>query len=75
MSEILNEDQIRERYPSEWVIVGDLETDEQLHVKAGVVRFHSPDPDEVDRVLLDVPDKRVAVIYTGTGPEHIALNL
>lgn len=74
MGEVLNEAQIWERYPNEWVLVGDVKTDEWLKIAAGVVLFHSLDRDEVHRRMLENTPPSFAVLYTGPGPEHCWIN-
>lgn len=75
MSELLTLDEIRARFPSEWVVIGDPRVDDSLEVVSGAVLFHSQDRDEVDRKLLELRPTRFALRYLGTMPEHMALIL
>ena len=66
MAEVLTIDEINERFPDEWVLIGDPETDESLEVRRGKVLCHSKERDEVDQAAIDLaPPKRIAVLYTG----------
>jgi hypothetical protein len=67
--------QIAAQFPSEWVLVGDPETDESLAVLGGQVLWHSKDRDEVYREIGKFRPKRFAMLYTGTMPEGTAIVL
>lgn len=76
--EVLTAAEIEERFPDEWVLVGDLQTDENLEVTAGKVLWHSKDRDAVDRKAIELHPKRFTVFYTGRLPDEntaIAINL
>ncbi len=60
MENVLPLTEIEARYLSEWVLIGDPLTDESQHLTAGVVLFHSPERDEVDRKLLELRPTRFA---------------
>jgi hypothetical protein len=75
MSEVLTLDEIKTRFPSEWVLIGDPRTDESLEVLSGEVLFHSLNRDEVDRKLLELRPPRFALRYLGTLPDNMALVL
>jgi len=75
MSELLTFDEIKARFPSEWVLIGDPQTDDSLEVLAGELLFHSLDRDEVDRRLLELRPSRFALRYLGTMPDNMALIL
>jgi hypothetical protein len=47
MDNVLTVEEIRERFRSEWVLLGDPQTAETLAVQAGTVLCHSKDRDEV----------------------------
>ena len=53
MTEVLTIGEIEARFPSEWVLIGDPETDERQRLLSGAVLFHSPGRDEVDRKPLE----------------------
>jgi hypothetical protein len=75
MDEVLTFDQIKARYAPDWVLIGELETDENLEVLSGKVLFHSPDADEVYRRVKELMPGRFAVQFLGPLPEHMALIL
>ncbi|MGO8899498.1 MAG: hypothetical protein ACLQU5_14300 [Isosphaeraceae bacterium] len=75
MSEVLTLHEIKARYPSEWVLIGEPQTDDSLEVLVGEVLFHSHDRDEVDRKLLELRPSRFALRYLGTLPENMAIVL
>lgn len=68
MAETLTYPEIEQRYPSEWVLIDQPQTDEFNRVIAGTVVFHSKDRDEVYRYLLALRPKYFAVRYTGPIP-------
>jgi hypothetical protein len=72
---MLTIDEIETRYPSEWVLIGDPQTDEYHRLLAGTVLFHSPDRDDVDRKLLELRPPRFAFRYLGSMSEDVALIL
>jgi hypothetical protein len=75
MSETLTLEEIKTRYPSEWVLIGEPQTDDSLEVVAGEVLSHSLDRDEVDRKLLELRPTRFALRYLGTMPDNMAIVL
>ena len=52
-------------FDSEWILVGDPETNEALEVLKGTVLCHSKDRDEVYRAAVKLGLKHIAVFYTG----------
>ena len=75
MPEKFTEAELVQRFPSEWIIIGDPELDEAMNLRGGTVIFHSSDRDEVDRKSLELRLRRFAVICTVPPPEHILINL
>jgi hypothetical protein len=75
MSEVLTIAEIESRFPSEWVLVEDPQTNEALEVQSGRVLYHSLDRDEFDRKVLEFHPKRFAVLYTGKIPEEMEIIL
>jgi hypothetical protein len=71
MDEILTISEIESRYPGEWVLVEDPETDEALEVLSGKVLCHSPDRDEFDRKVLEFRPRHSAFLYTGKIPDDL----
>jgi hypothetical protein len=75
MADVLTLSQIEERFDSEWVLVGDPDTDDSLEVRQGKVLWHSKDRDEVYRKMVELRPRRFAVLYTGKMPEGTAIVL
>ena len=75
MREILSFSEIKERFDSEWVLIGDPETDDDLNVKEGVVLWHSKDRDEVYRKAREIHPNHSAILYTGKLPDNVAVVL
>jgi hypothetical protein len=71
MDEILTYDEIKARYAPDWVLIGDLVTDDKLEVVSGRVLFHSPDHDEVNCMAKELKPGRFAVECLGTYPEGV----
>jgi hypothetical protein len=69
MDKVLTIAEIESQFESEWVLVGDPQTNELLEVKSGKVLYHSKDRDEVYRRAVEVRPKRFAMLYTGTIPQ------
>jgi len=69
MSEVLTIAEIKSKYDSEWILLGDPQTNEALEVQSGKVLYHSKDRDEFDRKVLEFHPERFAVIYTGNMPQ------
>jgi hypothetical protein len=67
--------EINERFTDEWVLVEEPQTDQNLAVVAGRVRWHSPDRDEVYRKANELKPKRFAVVFTGKLPQDVAVIL
>ena len=65
--------EIESSFDSEWVLVGDPETDEFHNVLRGNVLHHSKDRDEVYRKGLELRPKRVAILYLGRPPQGTAI--
>jgi len=73
--EILTLEEMKTRYPSEWILVENPETDEHLEIRRGKVLFHSKDRDELDRKDRELHPQSAAYIYTGEIPENSAVIL
>lgn len=75
MNEVLTMEEIKARYPSEWVLIADPEVDEYLRVKRGKVAWHSKDRDEIDKKALELRLKHAAFLYLGKAPEDMEFAL
>ena len=56
--------EIKKKYPDEWVLLIELETDESLNIRSGIVAAHSPKRTEIGEKLRQY-DKRRAIYFTG----------
>lgn len=75
MSDVLAVEEMEIRYPSEWVLIVEPETDDWQRLRAGKVLFHSPDRAAVDRKLLELRPDRYAFRYLGPVPDDVVLVL
>ena len=69
MKKVMTNAEIESEFDSEWVLVVEPETNEQLEVVKGKVVHHSKDRDEVYRKAIAIRPKRFAILYTGEIPE------
>lgn len=67
--------EIESEFDSEWVLVDEPETNEQLEVLKGKVIHHSRDRDEVYRKAVSLRPKRCAILYTGEIPRDAVVVL
>ena len=77
VGEILTMGEIRDRYPREWVLIADIETDEEINeVIRGEVLVHSGDRDETYAALSKFNHlKSIAIEYTGPLPNDYVVML
>jgi hypothetical protein len=75
MADVITFQQMKERYPDQWLLVTCIEMDEQMDLMRGEVLASSTSRDEIYRRLLDVSGKKVAIEYTGDIPEDLAVML
>lgn len=75
MDDVLTIAEIEARFSSEWVLVEDPQTDEDLKVQRGKVRWHSKDRDEVYRKAVELRPERFAMLYTGEMLQHVVITL
>ena len=75
MEEVLTIAQIEARFDSEWILVGDPQTNEALEVQSGKVLWRSKDREEVYRKAVELRPKRSAMLYTGKMPKDTAVVL
>lgn len=71
MSETLTMTEIKQLYPSEWVLIEELETDEKMLVKSGKVTYHSASKTDVYSKAKELKPKYFAVMYMGRLPENM----
>jgi len=75
MERVMTISEIESEFDSEWVLVDEPETNEQLEVLKGKVLHHSKDRDEVYRKAVTLRPKRSAILYTGRIPEDAVVVL
>lgn len=73
MSEILPFEEIQARYAPDWVLLGDVDTGDDLRLRSGRVLLHGPDADELYRKAGELMPGRFAVRYLGTRPEAMVM--
>ncbi|WP_228055963.1 hypothetical protein [Microcoleus sp. LEGE 07076] len=72
--EILTAAEIRDRYPREWVLIADTESDDLWNVISGEVLAHSPEREEIDQALTKFKDVRsISIEYTGPIPDDYSV--
>lgn len=75
MQMVLEIADIERQFPSEWILVGNPLTNDQLEVQGGEVLAHSKDRDEVYRQAIALRPARFAMLYTGMMPKDTAIIL
>lgn len=70
MSELMTREEIERRFPDEWIYVVDPEFDEHMRVVRGVVKSHSKDPAEVDRVAVSLRPTSSAAFFAAVTPNN-----
>jgi hypothetical protein len=69
MNDVMTMAEIEAAFPSEWVLLIDVQTDQNQQTLGGRVICHSKDRDEVYRKATELPSpKRIAVFYAGPAP-------
>jgi len=67
-------EEIKKKYPDQWVLIDELEVDDTLEVVSGVVIAHSPKRDVVDAVSIQKAG-HLAIRFTGKIKGIFALNI
>jgi len=75
MNDVMTLEEMETRFPDEWILVEDPQTNDALEVQSGRVLCHSKDRDEVYRCGIVRCPARFAVLWTGTWPEDTAIIL
>jgi hypothetical protein len=65
MSEILTMEEIEKKYDGEWVLIEDIETNEQLEILRGKVTYHGKDKNELHRRAMKSKTKHFASLFIG----------
>jgi hypothetical protein len=72
---IMSLEEIFSLYPDEWVLIVNPELDEEFSVIRGEVLAHATERDEIYSKLSLRNGKSVAIEYTGSIPDNIAVRL
>ena len=75
MNQIMTIEKIKTQFDSEWILIEDPQTNDDLKVLGGDMPHHSKDRDEVYRKAVSLRPKRSAIVYTGEIPEDTAVVL
>ncbi len=75
MNDLRTIEQMMAEFPSEWVLIGDPETEGDTRLLGGRVLFHSANRDDVHQKALELRLPHFAVRYLGSMPENSALVL
>lgn len=75
IGQIMSLEEIFSLYPDEWVLIVNPELDEELNVIRGEVLAHATERDEIYSKLSLRNGKSVAIEYTGSIPDNIAVML
>lgn len=65
MSEILTMEEIEKKFDGEWVLIEDVEVNEQLEVLRGKVTYHGNDKNELHRRAMKSKTKHFASLFIG----------
>ncbi|MEG4303792.1 hypothetical protein [Microcoleus sp. D3_18a_C4] len=75
IGKIMSLEEIFSLYPDEWVLIVNPQLDEELNVIRGEVLAHATERDEIYSKLSLRKGKSVAIEYTGSIPDNIAVML
>lgn len=72
--EILTIAEICDRYPRQWVLIADTESDDEWNVIKGEVLAYSQQREEIDKALVTFKHVRsISIEYTGPLPENYVI--
>lgn len=60
-------EEIKQRYPNQWVVIEFTQLDDDSRVVDGNVITHSPSRHEIDKQLATLRNEKIAVEFTGEG--------
>ena len=69
MDKVISLTEIKNQFDSEWILLEDPKTTQNLEIKEGKLLYHSKDRDEVYRKARQLSPRHSAVLYTGSLPE------
>ncbi len=65
MSEILTMEEIEKKFDGEWVLIEDVEANEQLEVIRGKVTYHGKNKEQLDKRAMKSESDHIATLYIG----------
>jgi hypothetical protein len=71
----LSIDQMKQQHHDEWLLIAYTELDEQLNVLQGELLAHSPNAEDLYKLLPQFNDRAVAFEYVGEIPQDLAFML
>jgi len=74
-SQVLSFAEMQQHYHDEWLLIAYTELDDNLNVVQGELLIHSPDVDDIYKVLSNYNDRPVAIEYVGEPPKDVAFIL
>ncbi len=72
---LLSMPQIKRRYHGEWVLIADPIYDNEDKIKKGGVLLHSQDREKIDKAMLAIKEKKIAIRYVGTIAKDLSVIL
>lgn len=66
-------DEIRKKYPNEWVLIEFSKLGKDLRVKEGKVLAHASNKEDIYRALLQTRGKNVSIEYCGEMPQDLVV--
>ena len=74
-STLLSMPQMKKSYHGEWLLIADPIYDKEDKIKKGRVVLHSQDRDKIDKAMLGIKEKRIAIRYLGTIDKDLSVIL
>jgi hypothetical protein len=71
--EVLTLEEMIERYPNQWLLIGEPELDDNANTTRGQVLAYSPDEYEIYNALSLFDVKSKSIEYTGSIPQDLAV--
>lgn len=65
MNEILTMEEIEKKFDGEWVLIEDVEANEQLEILRGKVTYHGNDKNELHRRAMKSKSNHLASLFIG----------
>jgi hypothetical protein len=65
MSETLTMQEIEEKFDGEWVLIEDVEANEQLEALRGKVTYHGKDKEKLHQIAMKSESNHIATRYIG----------